>query len=315
MKLAATIAPPSGWEETCLSRGSLFHSLTWQQLLARSFGSQTIYVWDSAMADGMAVTVFPAGPFRVGYVGFPVGGSLSRRPLLPSHLAALKQLPTPIRLHILRVPVSAFCESVEMGLPCSDAPETAILDLQGWDVGHSKKLHRDVKKARHADLRIIPASGASHGDELYQLYRDTVTRRGGALRYNAAYFRHLVALAESQPGVRCLLAIKDGVTAGFVVVVKDGTIAYYLHGATAPAMKHLGVTDLLLLDGIEWARDKGAEVFNLMSSPSSQDSLIRYKEKWGGITKTNRTYELAIRRLPARLFRAALWVQTFLFMR
>ena len=315
MKLAASIAPPAGWEEACLSRGRLFQAPKWQQLLANGFGSRTVYAWDSSMADGMAITVFHAGPFRIAYVGFPVGGTLSGCASSPSQLAALMQLQAPIRLDLLRVPVSAFSDSAAMDLQCGEAPETAILRLQEWDVRHSKKLHRDVKKARHSDLQVKPAFAPSHGDQLYRLYRDTVARHGGALRYNAAYFRALVELSISQPGVRCLLAAAGGVIGGFVVVVKDGTTAYYLHGATVPAMKHLGVTDLLLLEGIEWARSQGAEVFNLMSSPPGQSSLIRYKEKWGGVTGTNRTYELVIRRLPTRLFRAAVWLQQHLLRR
>jgi len=52
---------------------------------------------------------------------------------------------------------------------------------------------------------------------------------------------------------------------------------------------------MLLNEAIEWAKAQGSESFNLMSSPQGQDSLIKYKERWGAETREHRTYTLPVR--------------------
>jgi lipid II:glycine glycyltransferase (peptidoglycan interpeptide bridge formation enzyme) len=123
------------------------------------------------------------------------------------------------------------------------------------------------------------------------------------VRYNAAYFRAVVELAESDPCVRCLVATRGNEIAGFVFVAQDVQTAYYLHGATHPAMRQYNPSDLLLHEAIAWARGSGMKSFNLMASPPGQSSLLRYKEKWGGTTAPQHTYELLLHPVAARLFR------------
>ena len=45
---------------------------------------------------------------------------------------------------------------------------------------------------------------------------------------------------------------------------------------------------------IRWAQAAGCESFNFMSSPPNQPSLVRYKEKWGGVTGVHRTYTMKL---------------------
>ena len=52
-------------------------------------------------------------------------------------------------------------------------------------------------------------------------------------------------------------------------------------------------------------QNQGMECFNFMASPVNQPSLIRYKEKWGGVTRQLRVYEIPLRRLNSLLFKNA----------
>ena len=122
------------------------------------------------------------------------------------------------------------------------------------------------------------------------MYRDTVNRNSGSLRYNEVYFSGLITLAKSHPGLRCMFAWHENVIAGSLIVGRHGRAAYYLHGGTNSDLKCHGPSDLLLHEAITWARQEGSECFNLMTSSGEQSSLIRYKEKWGAITRQHKTY-------------------------
>jgi lipid II:glycine glycyltransferase (peptidoglycan interpeptide bridge formation enzyme) len=53
---------------------------------------------------------------------------------------------------------------------------------------------------------------------------------------------------------------------------------------------------------INWAIQNECKTFNFMTSSPDQRSLVKYKEKWGGITKEHITYELHLNKLTAKFF-------------
>ena len=83
--------------------------------------------------------------------------------------------------------------------------------------------------------------------------------------------------------------------AAYTVVALHGRTGYYLHGAFDWSHRELMPSAMLLNEAIEWARLAGCETFNLMSSPKGQDSLIKYKERWGAETREHRVYTLPVR--------------------
>lgn len=299
-----SLEPPRHWEQHCVEHGALFHTPVWQSLLERAFGSQTIYGWQPAAEIGFALSVFGAGPFRIGYLGFPVGGTIGTTTLDYDTVMGWKAAYFPVPVHCLRVPVSGFAAGPALALPRAQTPETAILALGNWEVGKFPKLRRDIHKARRSPTVIRELTDPLLGDTFHRLYRATVTRHGGQLRYNEPYFRGLIELSREHRGLRCLTAMLDEEVAGFVVVALHGKTAYYLHGASDTALMRYGASDLLLHEAIMWAKTQSADCFNLMTSPREQASLIRYKEKWGGQTRAHTTYTLPIRGLVCAGFRA-----------
>lgn len=295
------LVPPKWWEHQCACHNAFFQSPGWQSLLEEAFSCRTLYGWHENAEYGFAITNFRAGPFRIGYLGFPVGGALGAGLLDHKSVCAWKLPCIPYAPHCLRMPVSAFAGMPSLQLPFMENPETAIVDLQGWGIDSvSKKLRRDIRKARNTELILTDGESTAGGRIMYGIYRDTVKRHRGVLRYNEAYFTGLISLAKSNTGLRCLFAKMNDEVAGFVVVCRHGDTAYYLHGGTNPALRRHNPSDLLLHEVITWARQQGCRCFNLMTSSPKQLSLIRYKEKWGGITKTHRTYTCPVK-IPACL--------------
>lgn len=296
-------APPPGWDATCRTERALFGSADWQGVLEKGFGCDTIYGWGESTR--LAISIFKAGPFRVAYVGFPVGGTLDKTPVDAGQLLALRQAPIKTLPHVVRIPVSPYGDGFIGELPYVRAPETAIVDLQSWNLSSvSSNVRRDLRKAGENDVVIADASTLEHGRKIYRLYRDTVTRHKGSVRYTEAYFMALVDVATLRDDIRVLLALRNNEIAGFNVAARHGDTAYYLHGGFDRRFRDSRPAAPLMLASIEWARLGGCQIFNFLSSPSKQPQLVQYKEKWGGTTREHRTYTLPVR-ATYRLFRIA----------
>lgn len=303
MNLVFTDKPPQHWNELCHNHGDLFNTPHWHDVLSKGFGSKTLYGWDEATSTGVTITIFKAGPFRIGYLGFPVGGLVGSGTITSEIISGLKAADFPVKLHCIRMPVSAFASNTDLPLPSQVTPETAIEMLQEWRPEIDSKLYRDIKKAKHSPLRVVDANDTFQGGTIFNLYRDTIISHHGNMRYTLNYFCELINLAKTHSRFRCLLAMMDDKVAGFLVVACHHRTAYYLHSGTYPQFKLYTPSDLLLYKAIKWAKNQGMERYNMMASPPNQPSLIRYKEKWGGVTRQQKTYELALRPLQTMMFR------------
>ncbi len=284
---------PDNWERLCGESGALFGSGVWQELLERSFKSRTIYA--SNDVEGFAISVFRGGPFNIGYLGFPVGGGVGRTSGEMNYVDLLKAVKFHDMPICVRIPVSAFKQGSQLDLPCQRNPETVIENLQDWNLGLvSKNLRRDIKKAERTELVIDAAKDPVIGDSLFDIYSQTVKRHGGSIRYSAVYFQELIKLSAVQPRLRVLIATRNTDIAGFLVVARHGDTAYYLHGGATPEFQKSSPSDLLLNNAIHNAQQARSQTFSLMASPPQQPSLIRYKEKWGGVTRDLKTYTVIL---------------------
>lgn len=297
--------PPPKWDAACLRAGALFHTRGWQSLLERSFGCRSQYAWSEAIQTGAALTQFRAGPFRLGYLGFPVGGVIGPGSIDSASLSSWLHQVGPERPTCIRLAVSAFAKQIDLPLDYESNPETAIRNLREWDLSQvSENRRRGVKKAKRLGLSIAAPTDEDCGKSLFRIYRETVRSHGGALRYNEAYFSALIDLASQQSKLRVLVAQHEEDIAGFIVAGIHGNTTYYLHGGTDANYRKHCPSDLLMSEVILHAQQTGSDCFNFMSSPGNQPSLVAYKEKWGGETRQHRTYTLPTR--PSyRLFRFA----------
>lgn len=285
--------PPGNWDAMCAASDAFFGSRAWLELLERSFGCRTVYA--SGPDAGLAVSVFRGGPFEVGYLGFPAGGSVGSALDLPTTLDALRSIDRDLRPVCVRLPVDADTHLPNETLPRQVNPETVIENLQDWSLASGKPvLKRNVRKARNSGLLVEHPSDPDVGESLYELYAATVRRNRGSLRYNDTYFRSLVTLAAADDRLDVMTATAKGAIAGFLVIARHGPASVYLHGGTHERFRRDSPSDLLFDQAIHRARDAGSARFNFMSSPVDQPSLVRYKEKWGGTTRDLSTLTLPL---------------------
>ena len=282
---------PDGWHDLCNRHDALFCTASWQSFLASSFGCRTIFGTNGQ--QGVAITVFKAGPFEVGYLGFPVGTAIGQAIDLRALLSDFLKSKLGGKPVCIRVSPSAFSQSASLDLKCVQNPETAITDLQGWEcMSVSKKLRRDIRKAEKSGLIPVEVTDPAQGDAIYRMYEDTVRRHKGSMRYTREYFEGLIRLSLENDRVRIVGVSTEDRLAGFAVTIRDKDTSYYLHGGTDPTLRHLCISDLLIRDVTGRARSDGSDCFNFMASPQDQPMLVRFKEKWGATTRQLNTYTL-----------------------
>lgn len=294
LQLRRSDAPPEWWQDYANRHFGTFDKPAWQGLLAESFGTRSHYYLDEDAGDGFTVSVFPIGPFSIGYVNFPVGGSLRGRALTQESLRQLAHSPV---CDVLRVPMSAFAPQAQLDCPVAVVPETAIVDLAAWEPGRlSKSLRGNLRRAERVPLSIH--AQVDDADAIYALYRSRVRHHRGRVRYNREYFRGLVTLARLCPEIKISGArSEDGKLIAFLVTVRHRATANYLHGGFDPEYSAALPSDRLLFRAIIDAQTQSLQIFNLMASPPAQRSLVRFKEKWGAITKPQLTYSARLRPL------------------
>lgn len=305
-RLVFTEAPPEKWAQWCKDTGGIFNSPRWQVVLEKGFGAATLYGWNEELSTGFTVTVFKAGPFRIGYIGFPAGLTAGRYRLDNEMISLLKVTDYPVKIHLLRIPTTVPEDNVDLDITFEVTLETVIEDLQAWQhEGLSPNLKRSIRRGRSSTVTIVDASEASQGEALYRFYRETILRRGGNLRYTENYFRALIDYSLHNKDLRCILALADEAIAGFLVVACHNETAFDLHCCINMEYKKYAVSDLLTDNSITWARGEGMKRYSFMASPAVQKSLVEYKEKWGGRTQEQQTYELALRPLQSTMFNIA----------
>ena len=282
---------------------SFFSDGDWQRHLQNSFRAQPLYFHDPENDDGMVVQIFQRGPFRVGYLNFPIGGTIRH---LEPNLEIVNLLTRYLRqysIHRFRVRKSAFRSgSILPGDPIME-PETAVTDVEQYDGQNIAKVRRDLSRAQRFGVTVIEEASTS-AQYLFKTYVDTVNRYSGEIRYTQQYFSSLVELNKGHKNLYIFTARRSEQTVGFLVLVIEADTAYYLHGGVSPEAKKYGVSDALVNHAMSISRDRGISLFNLMTSPLSQPSLVKYKEKWGGETRQHKTYDFPVNHLLSHTLKA-----------
>ena len=295
--------PPTEWKFICDYYSSLFHSKNWAQLYNCSFNCYSLYAWDDDSKDGLLLTVFKIGLFKVAYAGYPVGGTISNLSILEERIHGLIRALSKHNIHVLRLPFSSLNKIPKLNFPYTAAPETSIRNIEKWAIDKlSKRSQRYIRKALNSNIDVSLSTHPNKYKNIYSLYRAVIKIRKGHLRYNEPYFKNLLLLSNKNWNIRCSTASIENRIIAFLIVCIDKNVAYYLHGAMNYKFKHLYPMDRLFYENILIEKKSNRNTFNLMSSPKNQASLIAYKEKWGGETEDHITYSIELKPFTSKLF-------------
>lgn len=291
-----------------MSTHPFFHSQAWSKVIEQGFGARNLKI---SLGTPVAFTLFKGGPFRLAYVNFPIG-----LVDIEETLAVI----TPDIAEFLRSQGAQVLHFVtphltqEIGqLGDIYLPETLIENLVNWEEARlPAEVRYKVRRSRREGLRARKVS-IEDSKYLYALYKATVARHGGQIRYTLKYFQALTALAEQNQYLDCRVGMpadRDEPCA-FIVIAHDGDTAYYLHGGYDARYAYLRSGYGLMNLAIAYARDNGCKVFNLMTSPADQPALVKFKEKWGGVTRQIVTHREPLNFAGKVLIRALCWRDRF----
>lgn len=286
-----TQSPSTGqatWAET---HGFLFAMQAWGDVL-EGLGCRVAYAWNRELRAGVAMPIFSMGPVKVGFLGFPVAGEAFDGldpEAFTAHAGALAQA---AGCHLVRGVQSI---RPEPGAAMADGlPKVWIENLQAWPGTKGKRIAKDLGYALRmlADDRMV-VDEVRDASAVWELYRRTVLGHAGRVRYSREYFHRLKLLCDKSTmarGVSCI-DVHGGTTA-FAIMVRNGSVGYYLHGGVRDDARTTGVGDLLLARLIELARGMEIGSFSLMASPRAQPGLLKYKSKWGDSQRTAMTRDV-----------------------
>jgi len=262
-----------------LSRsGALFADPLWAEPIAAALGARPFYGFHPERGEGVAVQVFRHYGLVVGYAGLPIS------PAWLSDAEYRKQIVIP-GVHLTRFNLSCLrpVNCVLHGEHAKALPETVIPNLALWPKRNARKLKKDRAFAARGRIKIANLD-VSQAGIVESLYRNTVARHRGSLRYQEEYFRTIIALSTQTAQVLARGAFDEAeCLAGFAMFGFDGSTAHYLHGGVADNARSRGVSDLLLGDAIDRAIELGVESATFLPSPERQSGLIAFKRKWGEI--------------------------------
>jgi hypothetical protein len=257
--------------------GSFFlASERWSQVV-RTLCKDVLFAWSKTHEIGTIIPIFKRFGERIAFVGFPLTSDPIDKLEDQDLQTLIFKLYQERGISLTRV---ARGNRDQLDNPHQSARRDFwISDLPSWKP--SKRLRRDLKYAerKSADLRITPY--LANPNAAYSLYTSTLKAHGAKPRYTTEYFHALAGADKSTQNVIALSAMDDSkALVAFVVMVRHGQWAYYLHGAANDAGRKASVSDLLLKCIIEKARDLGCSCFSMMASPWNQSGLALYKSKW-----------------------------------
>jgi len=247
----------------------------WRVALENGLGARTVPIAESAVP----MPLFGVGPLKVAYAGFPVGIEVEFIP-------AAMTIAVRNGASMLRVicngdqpsPVGTYRRYIQTSI---------VIDrLDAWTPAATEKGRRTRNRRTRSDV-LLRESTEKDAEQIWHLYRRTIQRHRGAVRYTFEYFRHLAS---------CGLLVAESASRliGFVAGGLAGRRAYYLHGAHDPEARASYPSDLLFLAMIESAQANGATSFDFLPSPAHQPQLHVYKRSWGGAECKVATHDVPI---------------------
>ncbi|GAB3334781.1 GNAT family N-acetyltransferase [Marilutibacter aestuarii] len=263
-------------------------SQEWSRALREGMGARF-----ERFADGGMLACFRAGPFRVAYPDFLIG---SGSELSPDALASRVEAARGFGADLVRVQSESVLDDRRV-MKVHRLGTVAIPNLEGWSARELEKARRASNRRSRSSLKIRPGR-TSDGAALHRLYRATLLRHGGALRYSQRYFELIAPHAS-------LVAELDGQLCGFVCVGFQAHRACYMHGAHDSGARSHYPSDQLFLEMLETAREKGIRRFDFLPSPPAQQSLNAYKKAWGGVDQSLSVSDLALHPVRTHAFTLA----------
>lgn len=237
-------------------------------------------------------TVFKRWSIRASYANFPVGfeSDLEISPFFDKHLEQLSG--AGVDLVMASMPASLALQP-QGHCPIARLLETRISNLESWGQHRlASSTRRKLNRAKRLGFFVRDARPEDH-ETVAALYRESVTRKAGRIRYGTLYFRELcdIACRSAAFSIGMVCDATEEVV-GFIALAHSDSKSYYLHGGFSSRAASGRPGFLAMEWGIERCKALGCTEVNLLTSPARQTELERFKESFGGTSTVRLHYRI-----------------------
>ena len=177
-------------------------------------------------------------------------------------------------------PVSGFEYLQEIGVvvPPIQPAQTIVIDLRAIDetellAAMKQKTRYNIHLAEKKDVQISDWDDLRRFGEMMQV----TSQRDGFGVHTEAYYRKVYQEFVPSGCGRLLHATYDGTPLAAVLVVKSGSRAWYLYGASTDLERNRMPAYLLQWKAICWARSQGCTTYDLWGIPDAPETELEQK--------------------------------------
>jgi len=160
--------------------------------------------------------------------------------------------------------------------------ETHIIDLRpGAEVARNLKREAEIRHGLRSGGEVAEFDGRFLNEHI-RLAEASLASHGRKIYHTREFYQKLYELSLRERRILWLM-VKEGekLAASHIYLTERNQILYW-ESVFDRSCSDLKPNYLLLNHAIKIARDKGVQYFNLGGSPPDADSLVKFKEEWGG---------------------------------
>ncbi|PKK84131.1 MAG: hypothetical protein CVT49_04865 [candidate division Zixibacteria bacterium HGW-Zixibacteria-1] len=169
--------------------------------------------------------------------------------------------------------------------------ETHVIDLrQETYAPPRREVRKQIRAAKRREARVTMLNDEKYLKRFYELVIETESRHNQKPRYTPEFFSRLLKISMHDERVLWFIALVDEKIIGYHICFVNKTQLMTWQFYSDKRFTRLKLGYLLLDYIINYALERNIKSINMGSSPPDADSLIEFKERWGGRKKTSLYY-------------------------
>lgn len=299
MKAFVSSDCPAFWDEFVRMHSSmLFHRSTWADILREGYGGTPLFCWleraDTPLA-GLMGLVMDFKVVRVFYAALPYGGMIGEDSVVPEFFRYVEPELRKRGVHKIQIPEPRHAPILEEAGFTSIEIARHQVDVSGHDsasleASFPRSVRKAIRKSSRENVVIREVSDRSEIEDVFELYMKTMAHNKAAAKYPIGRFLGIFDhLVPKGLGV-ILVASFDGRLVGSNTLVCSDDTVHDIQLSYDHDYQHVRPNDALVFASLQWTMKQGRQWFDFMGSPVGDDSLEKFKAKWGARRSTTCNY-------------------------
>ena len=169
--------------------------------------------------------------------------------------------------------------------------ETHIIDLSHETYAPPRReVRKQIRAAKRREARVTMLNDEKYLKRFYELVIETESRHNQEPRYSPEFLSELLKLSIHDDRILWFIALVDEKIIGYHICFTDKNQLMTWQFYSDKRFSRLKPGYLLLDYIINYALEHNIKSVNMGASPPDADSLVDFKERWGGRKKTFEYY-------------------------